>query len=45
VPLCGGGCSQHALEHEGIDYCVYDFDEEAKTKKIVDRFNKMIETL
>ncbi|MBS1585724.1 MAG: radical SAM protein [Bacteroidetes bacterium] len=45
LPLCGGGCSQQALEHEGVDYCIYNFDEDAKTRKIVDRFNQIVATL
>ncbi len=34
LPLCNGGCSQHALENKDKDYCVYDFDENQK-KEIV----------
>ncbi len=32
LPICGGGCSQHALENlkKGQDYCVYNFDENRK---------------
>ncbi len=43
LPLCAGGCSQQALEHEGIDYCIYDFDEEAKTKVVSERFLNVLE--
>ena len=25
--MCAGGCNQQALEHEGVDYCMMDFDE------------------
>lgn len=42
LPICGGGCSQHALEHEGIDYCVYNFDEDAKTEMIRNKFEMLI---
>jgi uncharacterized protein len=42
LPLCGGGCTQAALESEGTDYCVYGFDEEAKTQTIVNRFKTLI---
>lgn len=42
LPICSGGCTQHALEHEGVDYCVYNFDEEAKTKVIIEKFKKQI---
>jgi len=30
LPLCGSGCSQLALESNGNDYCVHNFDEEKK---------------
>lgn len=32
LPICGGGCSQHALENlkKNQDYCVYNFDEDRK---------------
>ncbi|QES91064.1 radical SAM/SPASM domain-containing protein [Rhizosphaericola mali] len=42
LPMCGGGCTQQAIEHEGIDYCVHDFDEEKKMSLV---YNKFIETL
>ena len=38
LPICGGGCTQQALEHEGIDYCVYNFDEDAKTQMVINKF-------
>jgi uncharacterized protein len=38
LPICGGGCSQQALEHEGIDYCVHDFDESSKVKEVIKNF-------
>lgn len=38
LPLCNGGCSQQALEHQNKDYCVHDFDEEKKLKIIKDKF-------
>jgi uncharacterized protein len=34
MPLCNGGCSQHALENLGIDYCIYNGDEAEKDKII-----------
>lgn len=34
MPLCNGGCSQHALEKQGEDYCVYHGDENEKNKVI-----------
>jgi len=42
LPICGGGCTQQALEHEGVDYCVNDFDENKKRKIVI---NKFLETL
>lgn len=34
LPICGGGCSQQAIEYDGRDYCVNDYDE-AKKEDIV----------
>jgi uncharacterized protein len=34
MPLCNGGCSQHAMEKLGEDYCVYLGDEEEKSKVV-----------
>ena len=41
-PICGGGCSQHAIENEGRDYCVHDFNEESKTKAVIGKFLETI---
>ncbi|TDS14859.1 radical SAM/SPASM domain-containing protein [Sphingobacterium paludis] len=30
LPLCNGGCSQVAIEANGEDFCVYNFDEDKK---------------
>jgi uncharacterized protein len=38
MPICNGGCTQQAIEHEGVDYCVHDFDEEKKRQVVIDRF-------
>jgi len=38
LPLCGGGCSQQALEHEGLDYCIHNFDEDAKLQLVKNKF-------
>lgn len=43
LPLCGGGCSQQALEHEGIDYCVHDFDEDSKLQAVKNKFLELID--
>ncbi|OMP75118.1 radical SAM protein [[Flexibacter] sp. ATCC 35208] len=42
MPICNGGCSQQAIEHEGIDYCVYDFDEDKKKQMVIERFLEAI---
>ena len=42
LPICGGGCSQQAIEHEGIDYCVMNFDEDAKTSLVIDKFKSLL---
>lgn len=40
LPLCGGGCSQQYLEsaQRGESFCLYNYDENAKDKVILDRF-------
>lgn len=43
LPLCGGGCTQQALEHEGIDYCVNDFDENKKLQLVKNKFFELLE--
>ncbi len=43
MPLCNGGCSQHALEHlDGEDYCVYSFDEKEKDKIVIMKFEETL---
>lgn len=37
-PICGGGCSQQALEHENVEYCVHNFDEDSKVKVVIGKF-------
>ncbi len=37
-PLCGGGCSQHAYENYGKDYCIHNFDEDRKKHLVKTRF-------
>lgn len=32
MPLCNGGCSQHAWERQDEDYCIYNGDEAEKSK-------------
>ncbi|MBC7555225.1 MAG: SPASM domain-containing protein [Taibaiella sp.] len=43
-PICGGGCSQVALESNGSDYCVLGFDESLKTKLVENKFASFINT-
>lgn len=38
LPICGGGCSQAALENEGKDYCVHNFDENKKKQLVLNNF-------
>jgi uncharacterized protein len=33
-PICGGGCSQKAMENKGKNYCIYNFDEDLKKRTI-----------
>ena len=37
LPVCNGGCTQQALEHNE-EYCLYDFDAERKTDIIRDKY-------
>ncbi len=38
LPICGGGCSQQALEYAGKGYCVNDFDENKKKDIVLNMF-------
>jgi uncharacterized protein len=38
LPICGGGCSQKAVESAGRDYCVQDFDEQKKKSIVLGMF-------
>lgn len=42
LPICNGGCSQQALENEGVDYCVNDFDESKKRMIVINRFKESL---
>ncbi len=44
MPICGGGCSQKAIENLGNDYCVNDFDESKKNAIVFDRFIGVLES-
>ncbi|MBX6381238.1 MAG: radical SAM protein [Thermoflavifilum aggregans] len=45
LPLCNGGCSQHALEalEEGRPYCVYNGDEYEKDRVIIQKIQEIVE--
>ncbi|MBB6463542.1 radical SAM/SPASM domain-containing protein [Flammeovirga kamogawensis] len=45
LPLCNGGCSQHAIEHieSGEEYCVYFGDIEEKNKIIYNKINEILD--
>jgi uncharacterized protein len=43
LPICGGGCSQKAMESANEDYCVHFFDENRKKNIIRDRFRTIVE--
>ena len=44
LPLCNGGCSQHAMENVGRDYCVYRGDEREKDKIVISRVEAILES-
>lgn len=43
MPLCNGGCSQHAIENLGGEYCVFHGDENEKDKVILSKINEIVE--
>lgn len=45
MPMCNGGCSQHAMEHNGEDYCVYMGDENEKSKVVVTKIKEILENV
>jgi uncharacterized protein len=43
LPLCNGGCSQHAVDNLGkAEYCVNNFDEKQKDKIIIGKFEQTL---
>ena len=38
LPICNGGCSQHRVENENKDYCIFDFDEDKKIEIVKEKF-------
>ncbi len=44
MPLCNGGCSQHAFEHlDGEEYCVYFGDEKIKDEVVRTKIEEVLE--
>ena len=39
LPICNGGCSQHALRHKDEDYCIFNFDEKKKDEAILNKLD------
>ncbi|MDN3548780.1 radical SAM/SPASM domain-containing protein [Mucilaginibacter aquaedulcis] len=44
MPLCNGGCSQHAMEHieSGQDYCVHHGDENEKMRIVKTKIDEIV---
>lgn len=45
LPICNGGCSQHRIEHENVDYCIYNFDENEKLNVIKEKFHSRLQNV
>jgi uncharacterized protein len=46
MPICNGGCSQHALENLGIqDYCVHDGDHNEKMRIVKAKIEEIVDVL
>jgi uncharacterized protein len=45
MPLCNGGCSQHALEKAGEDYCVYNGDENEKSAVVKIKIEEILRSV
>lgn len=46
LPICNGGCSQHALENlGGDDYCVYHGDDSEKDKVVKSKIEEVLNAL
>ncbi|GFH98030.1 radical SAM protein [uncultured Phocaeicola sp.] len=39
LPICNGGCTQHALRHKDEDYCIFNFDERKKDEAILNKLD------
>jgi uncharacterized protein len=42
LPLCNGGCSQIAIEANGQDFCVYEYDENVKKDIVYRKVNNIL---
>lgn len=40
APLCGGGCTQQAIEHKGENSCIYGYTASDMDKIVADRFEE-----
>lgn len=38
LPICGGACSQYALERKDTDFCIHNFDESKKKDVVLEMF-------
>lgn len=47
MPLCNGGCSQHAIEHFEAkeEYCVYHGDENEKMNIVKSKIDEIVTAL
>lgn len=47
LPLCNGGCSQHAVEHIelGDEYCIYNSDDHEKDKVVLSKIEEIVNAL
>jgi len=42
LPLCNGGCSQVAVEANGEDFCVYEYDENVKQDIVYRKIDELL---
>ena len=42
APICGGGCSRYILEKDGKPYCLFNYDNKAIEKFIIDHVEKIL---
>ncbi|WP_255499301.1 radical SAM/SPASM domain-containing protein [Dysgonomonas sp. HDW5A] len=42
LPVCKGGCSQHRLEADGGEYCIYNFDDNLIDQTIEMNLNRLV---